>query len=281
MYQGMKIVPQQEIWVVERFGRFIRRLEPGLNWIVPFTDIVSNRLSLKEEAVEVSEQTAVTQDNVSVVLDGIVYVKIFDPVAATYGVKNPISSLTQLVQTTMRSEIGKIALDNTFEERETLNAKVLEAINEASISWGVKCLRYEIKDIKIPEDIRKAMELQMTAERQKRARILESEGLRQSQINHAKGEAESIEMIALASARGIELIAAALGQTGGEKAASLQVAEKYIDAFKQLAKETNTVVLPANLQHPGSMIAEAMTIYDSIRQRKGHQPLVPLETRVH
>ncbi len=271
-------MPQQEIWVVERFGKFIRRLEPGLNWIVPIIDIVANRLSLKEEAVEVSEQTAITQDNVSVVLDGIVYVKIFDPVAATYGVKDPINSLTQLVQTTMRSEIGKIALDNTFEERETLNAKVLEAINEASIAWGVKCLRYEIKDIKIPEDIRKAMELQMTAERQKRARILESEGLRQSQINHAKGEAESIEMLALASARGIELIAAALGQTGGEKAASLQVAEKYIDAFKHIAKEGNTVVLPANLQHPGSMVAEAMTIYDSIKQKRA--PL-PFEPKVH
>ncbi len=288
LFRGLRIVPEQEMWIVQRFGKFIRQLEPGLNWTFPWIDVVANRVSLKEEAIDVPEQTAITQDNVSVILDGIVYIKVSDPAAVTYGVKNPIQALTQLVQTTMRSEIGKIPLDKTFEERESLNAKIVEAINEAALTWGVRCLRYEIKDIKMPEDIRKAMELQMTAERQKRARILESEGVRQSQINEseghrqarineseaaqidrinrAKGEAEAIVALSTATADGIELIANALNQTGGERAASLQIAEKYIEAFRQLAKETNTVVLPANLQHPSSMVAEAMAIYGSFRK---------------
>lgn len=289
LFRGLKIVPQQQVWIVQRLGKFTRQLEPGLNWILPFADEIASRHSLKEEAIEVPEQTAITQDNVSVILDGIVYVKIFDPVAASYGVKNPVHALTQLVQTTMRSEIGKIPLDKTFEERGSLNAKIVEAINEAAVSWGVRCLRYEIKDIKMPEDIRKAMELQMTAERQKRARILESEGIRQSHINEsegqrqarinqseaaqidrvncAKGEAEAIEALSRATALGIEVIAQALSQTGGERAASLQIAEKYIEAFRELAKETNTIVLPSNLQHPGSMVAEAMAIYDSLKRK--------------
>jgi regulator of protease activity HflC (stomatin/prohibitin superfamily) len=277
--RGTKIVPHQEVWVVQRLGRFQRKLESGLNWIIPTVDEVAYRHSLKEEAIDVPEQTAITQDNVSLILDGIVYVKIFDPVAASYGVKNPIHALTQLVQTTMRSEIGKIALDKTFEEREALNAKIVEAINEAAHSWGIACLRYEIKDIKMPEEIRKAMELQMTAERQKRARILESEGIRQaeinksegdreSQINSAKGQAEAIETIAQATARSLGQISEALMQSYGEKAAALQVAEKYIEAFSKLAKETNTIVLPSNLSNPATMIGEAMSIYDYIKPKK-------------
>ncbi len=310
LLRGMHIVPQQQVWIVQRLGRYKRRLEPGLNWIFPLADIVAYRHSLKEEAIDVPEQTAITQDNVSVILDGIVYVKIIDPFAASYGVKNPLHALTQLVQTTMRSEIGKIALDKTFEERETLNAKIVEAINLAAVSWGIQCLRYEIKDIKMPEDIRKAMELQMTAERQKRAHILESEGLRQAQINEsegqrqaqiniavgmrekivleseaakidrinrAQGEAEAIESLSRAAANGIDMIAISLGHTGGEKAASLQIAEKYIEAFKQLAKEGNTVVLPANLQNPGSMVAEAMAIYETLK-RKTSPYALPVES---
>lgn len=298
MFRGFRIVPQEQVWVVQRLGRFHRQLEPGLNFIVPFADEIAYRHSLKEEAIEVPEQTAITQDNVSVILDGIVYVKIFDPVAASYGAKHPIHALTQLVQTTMRSEIGTLPLDKTFEERESLNAKIVVAINQAAISWGIRCIRYEIKDIKMPEDIRKAMELQMTAERQKRARILESEGIRQSQINEsegqrqarinesegaqidrvnrAKGDAEAIIALSTATANGIELIAQALGQPGGDRAASLQIAEKYIDAFKQLAKESNTLVLPANLQHPGAMIGEAMAIYDSLKRKQAPHPF-PVE----
>lgn len=297
LYLGMHIIPQQEVWIVQRLGKYLRRLEPGANWVVPFIDIVAYRHSLKEEAIFVPEQTAITQDNVSVSLDGFVYVKIIDPVAASYGVKDPVQALTQLVQTTMRSEIGKLPLDETFEERESLNGKIVEAINLAAQSWGIQCLRYEIKDIKMPEDIRKAMELQMTAERQKRARILESEGLRQSQINEsegekqaqiniaeaaqidrvnrAKGEAEAIQLLSDATALGMERIAIALSQVGGERAAGLQIAEKYIEAFRHLAKEGNTIVLPSNLQHPSSMVAEALAIYDQIKRKPLHEPLVP------
>lgn len=284
LYRGSQIVPQEQVWIVQRLGKFHRRLEPGFNWIAPLFDVVAYRHSMKEEAIDVTEQTAITQDNVSVVLDGIVYVKISDPIGASYGVKNPIYALTQLVQTTMRSELGKIPLDKTFEERETLNAKIVEAINEASISWGIRCLRYEIKDIKMPEDIRKAMELQMTAERQKRAHILESEGLRQAeinqsegqkqaQINRATGEANAIEVLTQATALGIERIAIALSVSGGERAAALQVAEKYIEAFRELAKEGNTVLLPANLQHPSSMVTEAMTIYDALKRKTVPTPV--------
>jgi regulator of protease activity HflC (stomatin/prohibitin superfamily) len=306
---GTRIVPHQEVWIVQRFGRFQRVLGPGLNWIVPTIDQVAYRHSLKEEAIDVPEQTAITQDNVSVNLDGIVYVKIMDPIAASYGVKDPFHALVQLVQTNMRSEIGKIPLDKTFEERETLNSRIVEAINQATLAWGVRCMRYEIKDIKMPEDIRKAMELQMTAERQKRARILESEGVRQAhinesegqrqaqiniaegqrakivleseagqvdRINRARGDAEAIEMLAVATARGIDYVAASLSSVDGEKAAAMQVAEKYIEAFSKLAKEGNTIVLPSNLQHPGAMIGEAMAIYDQIQKKKF--PAVTLET---
>jgi regulator of protease activity HflC (stomatin/prohibitin superfamily) len=297
---GMRIVPHQEIWIVQRLGRFHRTLEPGPNWIFPSIDQVSYRHSLKEEAMAVPEQTAITQDNVSVLLDGVVYIKIIDPMAASYGVKDPIHALTQLVQTTMRSEIGKIPLDKAFEERETLNTQIVHAINDASLAWGVHCMRYEIKDIKMPEDIRKAMELQMTAERQKRARILESEGVRQAEINEseghrqaqinmaeglrakivleseaalidrvnrAKGEAEAIQTLAIATANGLTNIAIALSHTDAEKAASLQIAEKYITAFGNLAKEANTIVLPSNLQHPASLITEALSIYTHLQKK--------------
>lgn len=290
LIRGMQIIPHQHAYVVQRLGRFSRVLESGPCWIIPMVDTIAYRHSLKEEAVDVHEQTAITQDNVSVILDGIVYVKIVDPVAASYGVKEPVHAVLQLVQTTMRSEVGKIPLDKTFEERESLNAKIVEAINEAALHWGIRCIRYEIKDIKMPEEIRKAMELQMTAERQKRAKILESEGQRQAQINlaegarakmvleseaaqidrinRAKGDAEAIEMLAKASAAGIGKIAEALQARGGEQAASLQVAEKYLEGFRELAKEGNSILLPSNLQHPGTMIAEAMAIYGQASRTK-------------
>ncbi len=289
LYLGSRIIPHQEVWIVQRLGKYHRKLEPGANWIFPFIDVVAYKHCLKEESVFVPEQTAITQDNVSVVLDGIVYVKIVDPIAASYGVKDPIQAVIQLVQTTMRSEIGTLPLDKTFEERETLNARIVEAINQAALSWGIRCLRYEIKDIKMPEEIRKAMELQMTAEREKRAHILKSEGLRQSKINEsegqkqaeiniaegaqiervsrARGEAEAIEAIADATARSIERIAEALSHNGGDRAAGLQIAEKYIEAFRELAKEGNTIVLPSNLQHPATMVAEALSIYDHVKRR--------------
>lgn len=289
LYRGIHIVPQEQIWVVQRLGKFLRCLKPGPNWIIPFVDVVAYRHSLREEAIHVAEQPAITQDNVTVTLDGIVYVKIIDPFAASYGVKDPIYALTQLVQTSMRSEIGKIPLDKTFEEREALNIKIVEAINQAASSWGVQCLRYEIKDIKMPDEIRKAMELQMTAERQKRARILESEGLRQSRINEsegqkqaqiniaeaaqidrinrARGEAEAIEMLSEATAHGLERVAQSLSLAGGERAASLQVAEKYLEAFRQIAKEGNTILLPSHLQHPATAVTEILAIYDQVKKK--------------
>jgi regulator of protease activity HflC (stomatin/prohibitin superfamily) len=290
LIRGAQIVPHQHAFIVQRLGRFNRILESGPRWIIPFIDVVAYRHSLKEEVIDVPEQTAITQDNVSVIFDGIVYIQIVNPFAASYGVKDPIHAVTQLVQTSMRSEVGKIPLDKTFEERESLNAKIVEAINEAATSWGIRCLRYEIKDIKMPEEIRKAMELQMTAERQKRARILESEGQRQAQINlsegvrakivleseaaqidrinRAHGDAEAIAMLAKATGRGIQEVAGALNQNGGEHAASMQIAEKYIEAFRCLAKEGNAILLPANLQHPGAMIAEAMAIYDQVKGKR-------------
>lgn len=293
LLRGALIIPHQHAFVVERLGRFLRVLESGPRWIIPMIDRVAYRHALKEEAIDVPEQTAITQDNVSVLLDGIVYVKIVDPIAASYGVKEPVYSVLQLVQTTMRSEVGKIPLDKTFEERESLNAKIVEAINEAALGWGIRCLRYEIRDIKMPEEIRKAMELQMTAERQKRARILESEGQRQAQINlsegerakvvleseaaridrvnRAEGEATAIGLLAKAGSEGIMTIAAALEERGGEQAASLQVAEKYLEAFRELAKEGNTILLPNNLQQPSSMIAEAMAIYGKVNAKSSQK----------
>jgi len=290
-YLGGCIVPHQEAWIVQRLGKYFRQLGSGPHWIFPFVDLVAYRHCLKEEAIFVPEQTAITQDNVSVVLDGLVYVKIVDPVAASYGVKDPIQAVIQLVQTTMRSEIGKLPLDQTFEERESLNGRIVEVINHAAVCWGIRCLRFEIKDIKMPEDVRKAMELQMTAEREKRAHILKSEGLRQSRINEsegqkqaeiniaeaaqidrvhrAKGEAEAIEAIAESTAISIERISRALGKEGGERAAALHIAEKYIEAFKQLAKEGNTIVLPSQLQNPAAMVAQAMSIYEHIQKKPG------------
>ncbi len=280
---GTRIVPQQQAWIVQRLGKFHRLLSPGLSWIFPLTDIVAYRHSLKEEALDVPEQMAITQDNVSVTFDGIVYIKVVDPIAASYGIKNPILSLTQLVQTTMRSEIGKIPLDQAFEEREALNRRIVDTINAASKDWGIECLRYEIKDIKMPEDIRKAMEVQMTAERQKRARILESEGQRQAlinlaegalveQLNRAKGQAESIHLLAEASARGIVTVAEALNHVGGDRAAALLIAEKQIDAFRQLAKEGNTLLLPSQFHEPAAMIASSLSLYQTISGKMKHAP---------
>lgn len=299
--KGNYIVPHQQAWIVERFGKFHKILHPGLNCIFPFIDQISYKHSLKEEAIDVQEQMAFTKDNVSIKLDGILYVKIIDPIKASYGVKNPHYAITQLVQTTMRSEIGKITLDNTFEERESLNVNISEGINQASTSWGITCLRYEIKDINIPSDIKKSMELQMTAERQKRAKILESEGTRQSEINisegkrraeinyaeankqrkileseaelfdkinKAKGEAESIFLVAESTARAIEAIASTLKNEDGEKALAFKVAQEYIDAFKGLAKESTTMILPADPHNIASLVGQGMGIYDLVKKKQ-------------
>jgi len=277
--RGVKLVPQQQAWVVERLGRFQLTLKAGLNFIIPFIDTIAYKHSLKEDAFDIPSQTAITMDNVTLVIDGILYIKITDPKQASYGVRDPRYAISQLAQTTMRSELGKITLDKTFEERDTLNANIVQSINEASSVWGIQCLRYEIKDITPPDNVRQAMELQVAAERQKRAEVLDSEGKRQKeiilkseaamtdQINRAKGEAEAILAVAEATAKGIELVATSIEKTGGEKAVALRVAEQYIQAFSNLAKETNTILLPENTGDTGAMVAQALSVFNSIQKQ--------------
>lgn len=290
IFKGIKIVPQQQAYVVERLGRFSRILEGGLYFIVPFIDSVKYKHTLKEDAIEIRSQSAITKDNVTLEIDGVLYLKIIDPKLASYGVENPYFALTQLAQTTMRSEIGKLDLDRTFEERSVLNVNIVEALNEASQRWGVQCLRYEIKDINPPQSILKSMEQQVTAERTKRAQILESEGARQykinvaegdkaekvlaseaakiSQINKAEGESKAIIMVAEATAQGIEKVAATIQKAGGSDAVALKLAEKYIEAFGKLAQESTTVLMPANANDVSGFVAQAMTVFENIKGGK-------------
>ena len=285
--KGVKFVPQQQVWVVERMGRYRASMQAGLNFLIPFIDNISYRHSLKEEAVDIPSQTAITKDNVTLIIDGILYLKITDPKQASYGVGDARYAITQMAQTTMRSELGKMTLDRTFLERDNLNVSIVQSINEASVVWGIQCLRYEIKDITPPDNVRQAMELQVAAERQKRAEVLDSEGKRQSQINiaegikqevvlkseaamtdqinRAKGEAEAILQVAKATAEGIEMVAASIDKSGGEKAVALRLAEQYIEAFSKLAKENNTLILPAKTDDAGSMVAQALSIFNSIQ----------------
>ncbi len=289
-FQMVKIVPQQQAWVVETLGKFDKVLQPGLTILIPLIQRVAYKHTLKEEAIEVTAQTAISNDNVTLSIDGVLYVKIIDATAASYGVNNPYYAITQLAQTTMRSEIGKLPLDRTFEEREALNIAIVTAMNQAAINWGIQCMRYEIKDIQPPQTVLRAMELQVAAERQKRAQILESEGNRQAKINHsegekaqivlnseaayidqvnrAKGEAEAIMLVAEANAKGIVTVAQAIEQKGGSDAAALKVAEKYVESFGQLAKETNTVILPASLSEPGNFVAQALGIFNQLKTNK-------------
>jgi len=289
VFMGIKTVPQQQAWIVESLGKFDRKLEPGLNILIPFYQRVAYKHSLKEAALDVPEQAGITRDNVTLTLDGVLYVRIIDAVAASYGVNDPIYAVQQLAQTTMRSEIGKLTLDKTFEERETLNANIVASINQAAQAWGIQCMRYEIKNITPPTSVLKAMELQMAADRQKRATILESEGKRQAQINvaegrkqeivlssegaltdqvnRAKGEAEAILAVAEATARGIELVSQSITKEGGSEAVALKVAEQYIAAFRELAQESTTLLLPANAGDAGSMVAQAMSVFETIRHK--------------
>ncbi|MDB2414292.1 paraslipin [Rickettsiales bacterium] len=284
VFKGIKIVPQQQAWVIETLGKFTSVLSPGLNIIIPYVQRVSYKHSLKEDAIDVQQQTAITKDNVTLSIDGVLYLKIVDPINASYGVSDPYYAISQLAQTTMRSEIGKITLDKTFEEREALNVNIVRAINEAANAWGIQCMRYEIKDITPPASVLEAMELEVAAERQKRAEILESEGKRDAEINRAqgdkkaivlaseanmteqvnlaKGEAEAILSVATATAEGISKISKSITTEGGNEAVSFKIAEQYVEAFKQLAKEGTTILLPANSNDIGSMVAQAMTIYN-------------------
>lgn len=289
LFLSVKVVPEQESWILQRLGKFNKKLLPGLSIIIPFIDSVAYKQTLKEEALDINAQGAITKDNVSVKIDGVLYVKIIDPVAASYGASDPYFAITQLAQTTMRSEIGKIELDKTFEERETLNVNIVNSINEAASTWGIQCMRYEIKDIIPPETVKQAMELQVAADRQKRAKILESEGDRQSQINRAEahkqevvlnseaaytdqvnramGEAEAILKVAESTAKAIEEIAKSSQVKGASNAISLKIAEQYVEAFSKLAQESSTLILPANTGNIGSVVAEALSVFNSIQNK--------------
>jgi len=263
----IKFVPQQEAWIIERFGKYNATLKPGLNILLPIIDEIKYVQSLKEIASEVPQQSAITKDNVTLHLDGVLYFRVEDPYKASYGVEDPQFAITQLAQTTMRSELGKIALDDVFKERDTLNNNIVEAINSAALVWGIKCLRYEIRDIQLPAKVRESMQMQVEAERKKRAAVLESEGERESQINRATGEANAILAKANARAEAIDRISTALNQQSGNQAASLSVAEQYIQAFGNLAKKSNTVILPANTGDVTSMVAQALAVYGSISKQ--------------
>jgi regulator of protease activity HflC (stomatin/prohibitin superfamily) len=276
------IVPQQSAFVVERLGKFSRKLDAGFHILVPFLEKVAYKHNLKELAVDIPEQVCITNDNVQVGVDGVLYMQVLDPARASYGIGNYMFAISQLAQTTLRSEIGKIALDRTFEERGMINANVVEELDKASDPWGVKVLRYEIKNINPPHDVLSAMEKQMRAEREKRAVILNSEGERDAkineaegekqrvikeseaaklrQINEAQGEAEAILAVATATAEGLEKVAGAVISQGGAEAMQLRVAEQYIGEFGNLAKKGNTFVIPANLADLTSMMALATDI---------------------
>jgi len=279
---GVRIVPQQSAYVVERLGKFHVALHAGVTYIIPFIDRVAYKHTLKEQTIDIPEQVCITRDNVQVGVDGVVFIQVFDPQMASYGISNYLFSITQLAQTTMRSEVGKIDLDKTFEERSTINSSIVTAINDASRTWGVKILRYEIKNIVPPKTVLMAMEKQMQAEREKRAIILQSEGakqsavnvaegqkqkvvleseaVRQKQINEATGQAEAIRAVANATADGVKAVASAVRSEGGMEAIQLRVAEKLVEQFGHLAKQGTTLILPANFGDISSLIATALTV---------------------
>ncbi len=277
-----RIVPQKSAFVVERLGKYSRTLKAGFHILTPFLDRVAYKHSMKEVAVDVPPQMCITRDNIAVEVDGVLYLQVTDPVKASYGIENFLFASTQLSQTTMRSEIGKLELDKTFEERDSINHAIIAAVDKASDPWGVKITRYEIKNIHPPQSVRDALEKQMRAEREKRATIAESEGNRQARINvaegakqdaiktsegeklkrinEAEGRSEEIKMVATATAEGIRAIAAAIQVPGGEDAVNLRVAEQYINEFGKLAKESNTMIIPSNLSEVGGMVAAATSL---------------------
>jgi regulator of protease activity HflC (stomatin/prohibitin superfamily) len=280
-----RIVPQRSAFIVERLGKYTKTLEAGFHLLLPFIDRVAYRHSLKEVAVDVESQSCITKDNIAVEVDGVLYLQVMDPGKASYGIENFLFASTQLAQTTMRSEIGKLELDRTFEERVTINASIIQAVDKASDPWGVKITRYEIKNITPPQSVKDALEKQMRAEREKRAAIAESEGRRQATINVAEGEkqeaikksegekmkrineaegrAKEIELVASATAEGIRKIAEAIQAPGGGDAVNLRVAEQYIKEFGNLAKENNTVIIPSDLSNIAGMVASVTSLIKS------------------
>jgi regulator of protease activity HflC (stomatin/prohibitin superfamily) len=277
-----KIVPQQQAWVVERLGKYDRTLVPGLKFLIPFIERVAYKHSLKEVPLDVPSQVCITKDNTQLQVDGILYFQVTDPMRASYGSSDYLMAITQLAQTTLRSVIGKMELDKTFEERDLINASVVNSLDDAALTWGVKVLRYEIKDLTPPAEILRSMQAQITAEREKRALIAASEGRRQeqiniatgereafiarsegekqSQINMAQGEAAAIISVAEATAEAIRKVAQAIQQPGGEQAVQLKVAEKAVEAYAQLAQKNNTMIVPGNMSEVSALIGTAMTL---------------------
>jgi len=285
--EGVRVVPQQSAWVIERLGKFQQVLEPGLNVIIPFVDRVAYRHSLKEVPLDVAEQVCITKDNTQLAVDGLIYYQVTDPRLASYGTSDYVAAITQLAQTTLRSEVGKMELDQSLQSREQINRQIVAVLDEAGRSWGVKVLRYEVKNLTPPEAILRAMQQQITAEREKRAviaksegekqqeinvaegnkqaAILKSEGQKQSAINKAQGEATALRVVADATAAAVSVVAEAIGKEGGLQAANLKVAELYIDAFAGLARTSNTVIIPSNLADVAGIVGSAMTVLDRTR----------------
>lgn len=295
--QCIKVVPQQNAWVVERLGKFHAVLTPGLNIIIPFIDRVAYKHSLKEVPLDTPSQVCITKDNTQLTVDGVLFFQVTDPQRASYGTSNYIIAITQLAQTTLRSVVGRMELDKTFEERDLINKSVVTAIDEAALNWGVKVLRYEIKDLTPPAVILQAMQQQITAEREKRAvvaasegrkleqinlatgakeaAIAQSEGEKQAEINKAQGQAAATLAIAQATAEALRMVAEATNAPGGMNAVNLQVAEKYVEAFSKLAKEGNTLVVPANLGDLSTLITSAMTMVKGTGAVNGASQVLP------
>ena len=291
VFKTVNVVPQQHAWVVERLGKFHAVLGPGLNIVVPFVDRIAYKHVLKEIPLDVPPQVCITRDNTQLQVDGILYFQITDAMRASYGSSNYIAAITQLAQTTLRSVIGKMELDKTFEERDHINTAIVNAIDESAANWGVKVLRYEIKDLTPPKEILHAMQAQITAEREKRALIAASEGRKQEQINIASGEREAaiarsegekqasinraegqataIVALAQASAEALRQVGAAIREPGGEDAVNLKVAEQYVGAFAQLAKTNNSIIVPANLGDMSGLIAAAMQVVKTQKPKGG------------
>jgi regulator of protease activity HflC (stomatin/prohibitin superfamily) len=285
------VVPQQSAFVIESLGKYSRTLQAGFHILVPFVDRIAYKHGLKEQALDIAEQTCITRDNVQVGVDGVLYLQVLDPHLASYGITNYMFAISQLAQTTLRSEIGKIDLDRTFEARGTINANVVSELDKASEAWGIKVLRYEIKNITPPKDVLQAMEKQMRAEREKRAVVLTSEGERdakinqaegdkqrvikqseanqQQQINEAQGQAQAILAVATATAEGLNRVGVALSKEGGVEAMQLRIGEEYVKQFGKLAKESNTLVVPANLSDLSSIIAMATSIGKRVGSQQG------------
>ncbi|MDN3508371.1 MAG: paraslipin [Simkaniaceae bacterium] len=276
LFKACFVVPQTAVFVVERLGKFHAVMHAGFHIIIPFIDRVAYRHSLKEIAIDTAKQICITRDNIAIEVDGVLYLQIIDPKKASYGIDDYLFGTIQIAQTNMRSVVGKLNLDQSFEEREHINSLIVEAADKASDPWGIKVIRYEIKDIKPPKSINDAMEKEMRAVREKRARVAESEGERQARINCADGEKQEmiaraegrafeVEKMAIATAEGIRKVAQAVHEEGGKDAVSLRVAEKYIEQFGNLARTNNTMIIPSNLTDISSIIATATSIYKEVR----------------